>query len=450
MATMNSSFNLFSQFFGTKRPIVKVFNSMSNLTDIDETGRTDKDILQYENSTSKWTAVNHDMNNMEDVVITAPLQGQVLEYQSGTSEWINVTPAGGGEVNTASNVGGTDGWFKQKTGTDLEFKSLTSGTALTTTNNTDDLTINYTGSLADQSDTGAVGGGKIHVLAWNQAGGNWIGNPAPAIHQPSVFTAGVAQSITINSDYYLYNYLAPTATVTTTLPQISTLGTINNIWNFHVWVTGSNITNMVFNTTGGDTFGTTTGPITITLSNLVDCGVTFIVSDSVQGVWNITNFNSIGVNLGAGSQVFKQKTGNELEYRSLTEGTGISLTTNADDIEIKANGVFLDREYSVTLTANEDNFAPTVGDWDDYDVVLIDAGASNREITGFDSTGVSNGHEMLIVNSANNGDVKLKKLNVGSLAANQFRMSADVNIQDNEAVFIVYSTTLSKWQVANA
>ena len=53
---------------------------------------------------------------------------------------------GGGEVNTASNVGTGDGVFKQKTGVDLEFKSLIAGTNLSIVNNANDLTINATGT----------------------------------------------------------------------------------------------------------------------------------------------------------------------------------------------------------------------------------------------------------------------------------------------------------------
>ena len=49
---------------------------------------------------------------------------------------------GGGETNTASNVGAGSGWFKGKVGVDLEFKSLVAGsTKLSVTPNTNDLTV---------------------------------------------------------------------------------------------------------------------------------------------------------------------------------------------------------------------------------------------------------------------------------------------------------------------
>lgn len=61
---------------------------------------------------------------------------------------------GGGEVNTASNVGAGDGVFKQKTGVDLEFKTLIAGTNITIVNNPNDLTLSSTGG----------GGGRTTVI----------------------------------------------------------------------------------------------------------------------------------------------------------------------------------------------------------------------------------------------------------------------------------------------
>ena len=52
---------------------------------------------------------------------------------------------GTGEANTASNVGTGAGVFKQKTGVDLEFKSLTAGTNITLTQNANDIEISASG-----------------------------------------------------------------------------------------------------------------------------------------------------------------------------------------------------------------------------------------------------------------------------------------------------------------
>jgi hypothetical protein len=65
---------------------------------------------------------------------------------SGTNQvTIDAAGGGGGEANTASNVGAGDGLFKQKTGVDLEFKSLVAGTNITLTAAADTVTINAAG-----------------------------------------------------------------------------------------------------------------------------------------------------------------------------------------------------------------------------------------------------------------------------------------------------------------
>mgnify|MGYP000160874706 CR=1 FL=1 len=63
---------------------------------------------------------------------------------------------GSGEVNTASNIGTGSGIYKQKTGVDLELKTLVQGTGITITSNTNDLTIastitQYTDGLAQSA-----------------------------------------------------------------------------------------------------------------------------------------------------------------------------------------------------------------------------------------------------------------------------------------------------------
>jgi hypothetical protein len=51
-----------------------------------------------------------------------------------------------GEANTASNVGAGAGVFKQKTGVDLEFKSLTAGANITITPSANEIAIASTAS----------------------------------------------------------------------------------------------------------------------------------------------------------------------------------------------------------------------------------------------------------------------------------------------------------------
>lgn len=64
---------------------------------------------------------------------------------------------GSGEINTASNVGAGSGWYKQKTGVDLEFKSLVAGSSkLTVASNANDLTLDVDPSAINSTDLGDV------------------------------------------------------------------------------------------------------------------------------------------------------------------------------------------------------------------------------------------------------------------------------------------------------
>ena len=71
---------------------------------------------------------------------------------------------GGGEINTASNVGAAANVFKQKVGVDLEFRTLVGGTDIQIVQTTDILTINYNGPAAGEINTASnvgTGVGKI-------------------------------------------------------------------------------------------------------------------------------------------------------------------------------------------------------------------------------------------------------------------------------------------------
>ncbi len=62
-----------------------------------------------------------------------------------------------------------------------------------------------------------------------------------------------------------------------------------------------------------------------------------------------------GANLGAGEEVFAGKVGNELQFKTLTAGTGIDLTPSSTEIEISANGI-ASSAAKISLIFNTDTF----------------------------------------------------------------------------------------------
>jgi hypothetical protein len=139
---------------------------------------------QVGNTTAQWNA-----SQLQGISVstTAPANGQVLKY-NGTA-WTpstDETASGGegGEINTGSNVGvGGVGVFKQKTGTNLEFRNVNAGSnkinvALDAVNNEIDLDVNE-----NNLTLGSIGG----TLPINKGGTGSItpGDARTALDVPS-------------------------------------------------------------------------------------------------------------------------------------------------------------------------------------------------------------------------------------------------------------------------
>ena len=200
------------------------------------------------------------------------------------------TPAtgGSGESNTASNVtsGGGIGLFKQKTGVDLEFKSLIAGTNITLTAGANDITID------------AAGGGT----------GDF--------------------SVTLDSSL---------STVTRTVAAGVTTFAVTHSLNTE------DIQAEVYRLSDKETIGWT---IVRTSVNVIECSRAGSVADNLFRVVILKSGSSGGGGGGGGEvntasnkgtgagEVFKQKTGVDLELRTIKAGTNITVTNNADDITI--------------------------------------------------------------------------------------------------------------------
>ncbi|MFZ9061479.1 MAG: hypothetical protein ACO218_09675 [Steroidobacteraceae bacterium] len=93
------------------------------------------------------------LDDVGDVSAASPSSNDVLTWNG--SAWVPAAApgAGGGEANTASNVGAGAGVYKQKTGTDLELRSIVGGTLVTATQNVNDVTLDVALDPDDLDDT---------------------------------------------------------------------------------------------------------------------------------------------------------------------------------------------------------------------------------------------------------------------------------------------------------
>lgn len=121
-------------------------------------------------ATVSWEDISgSDLADTQKVLIDqgTVYNNDIVQNQSGSWNIANDGKAGGGsgEVNTASNVGGQTPIFKQKTGVDLEFRSLQGSGATTVTQTGDTITISSTdtntGEVNTNSNAGATGAGLV-------------------------------------------------------------------------------------------------------------------------------------------------------------------------------------------------------------------------------------------------------------------------------------------------
>jgi hypothetical protein len=96
-------------------------------------------------------------------------------------------------------------------------------------------------------------------------------------------------------------------------------------------------------------------------------GEEFVCMDDTTNlaVWESTTGGDVGEdntasNVGAGQQVFKQKTGVDLEFRTLIGGTNVSISQNANDLTISATFAGSEERIKLDVTQAAHGFA--IGD----------------------------------------------------------------------------------------
>lgn len=171
-------------------------------------------------------------------------------------------------------------------------------------------------------------------------------------------------------------------------------------------------------------------------------------------------------NVGSGADVFKQKTGVDLEFRGVNGISGISSVVNADNIDVSGVALLpLDGTRTMTaalnmggfglislgyniisptvISAQQNNYSPT--SWSGADIVrLTFTGA--QTITGFDATATA--IRKLVQNVDSADALTLANESSSSTAANRITCpgGVDLIIPFGGSVTIQYDVTASRWR----
>lgn len=186
-----------------------------------------------------------------------------------------------------------------------------------------------------------------------------------------------------------------------------------------------------------------------------------------------------GLNVGAGNGIFKQKSGLNLEFKTLIGGSGLSIVNNANDLTISATGGggdMLKATYDPTnvgadvydyanalgitqvtaaivrinVTANEDNYNPA--GFGTTNLLELNPTGSDRDITGFVAPAVGVARIITIVNLSSSLKIKFKNNDSSSLAANRIllRDNGDKDLKKQDGCRFYYDHTGNRWRVFGA
>ena len=123
---------------------------------------------------------------------------QVLMFDTTLNAFVNTAlPVGGttGEINTGSNLGAGQGVFKDKLGADMRFKTIVAGTGIAVTSDTDEVFIATTGTGSGDI-TGGTSTGTGNAVFRDKSGANL---------QFRSLTAGTNVTLTQNADDIVVN-----------------------------------------------------------------------------------------------------------------------------------------------------------------------------------------------------------------------------------------------------
>ena len=182
-------------------------------------------------------------------------------------------------------------------------------------------------------------------------------------------------------------------------------------------------------------------------------------------------------NVGFGNGIFKQKSGVDLQFKSLVAGLGLNIVPSLDELTISATGVLFKSVYDPTnvaadcfdkanetgieqitgsiitppvLTGTANNYNPT--GFATANMIRQDVNANNRQITGFiaPALGVN---RIIYINNINSSGDDIRFVNNSALSNAQNRIllrdNGSRSLKPNQTAVFWYDHTSQRWRTLN-
>jgi gas vesicle protein len=275
---------------------------------------------------------------------------------------------------TGANIGaGTGLIFRDKTGSTLNFKSLIQGSHIVITNNANDITLatdatsaNTASTIVARDASGNFSAGEVSMtdaVIDNLTITNCIASAC--VTALSVADQSLTGTLSVN-DEVLNGTLQLTALTPAGVVHNNASGLLSSSLIVNADITNATISNAKLATIsstdtagnivvrdGSGNFATNMITINGTVTNPTDVATKAYV-DSVGSA--IT-----GANVGAGTGlIFRDKTGSTLNFKSLVQGSHITITNNTNDITLATDGTNLNTVSTLVARDAAGNFSASI------------------------------------------------------------------------------------------
>ncbi|TPV96163.1 MAG: hypothetical protein B7733_06345 [Myxococcales bacterium FL481] len=384
-----------------------------------------------------------------------------LDDTTGAAVWTETTQAGGGggETNTASNVGSGADIFKQKTGSDLEFRGVSSANnRLTSAVNADNVELTLVEANIDHDALANHDAAQHRII--NDSGTSltelWSANKIDAEFDLVDAAIAAVQSDVDANEVVTDAHAAATAahgatgavvgttnaqTLTNKTLTAPTIGDLSNATHDHSDAANGGTLPTGSIPDGGDATAIhddTAGEVAaIALKATPVSGDILLIEDSADS--NNKKRITVGTlptggggeantasSVGTGVSVYKQKTGVDIELNAIKSENNrltVALDAGTNDIELTVNEANIDHDALANYAANEHFTEASI----DHDNITNNGTNTHAQIDTHISATAAHGATGAVMGTTNAQTVTNKNM-LGS--GNRFRGQASFTIED--------------------